>query len=63
MERDESGRRWAEAYLLRPPAQRLPMTTDDPFCSVHPDTEPVRVLRRVPLCPACLRQPRYGAPE
>ncbi|MEV5598890.1 hypothetical protein [Streptomyces sp. NPDC052496] len=62
MERDESGRRWAEAYLLRPPVRPLPVTTD-PFCSVHPDAEPVRVLGRVPLCPACLRQPRYGAPE
>ncbi|WP_198550314.1 hypothetical protein [Streptomyces silvensis] len=53
MERDSSGRRWAEAYLLRRTPTGPPV---EKYCRHHPDTRLDRVLGHW-ICLACLAPP------
>ncbi|EFL29447.1 hypothetical protein SSOG_09161 [Streptomyces himastatinicus ATCC 53653] len=52
MQRDETGRRWASAYLHTPTAH----TPTQPLkCPDHPEVQLVRILGRAWTCPTCVR--------
>lgn len=52
MKRDETGRRWAAAYL-HTPAARTPAASLK--CPEHPDVRLVRILGQAWACPTCVR--------
>lgn len=57
VERDEAGRKWAHAYLLKPPA-RLPRReagAGAPHCLVHDGVALKRILGGAWFCPTCAR--------
>lgn len=59
MKRDETGRRWAAAYLHAPE----PRTPAAPLkCPDHPETRLVRLLGRAWTCPLCLRPEKQPPP-
>ncbi|GHJ34293.1 hypothetical protein TPA0910_87260 [Streptomyces hygroscopicus subsp. sporocinereus] len=52
MERDETGRRWAAAYLHTPTPRPASAVLR---CPDHPETRLVRLLGRAWTCPVCVR--------
>ncbi|MFD8516538.1 hypothetical protein ACFV27_37040 [Streptomyces antimycoticus] len=54
MKRDETGRRWAAAYLHTPTPR--PAATVVLRCPDHPETRLVRLLGKAWTCPVCVRR-------
>lgn len=53
MERDETGRKWAHAYLKTPPRRNADR---DLHCPDHPDQRLIRILGGAWICRECVRQ-------
>ncbi|MFJ2202414.1 hypothetical protein [Streptomyces violaceusniger] len=60
MERDETGRRWAAAYLHTPIPRPAAVTVLR--CPDHPETRLVRLLGKAWTCPVCLRPEQQPPP-
>ncbi|MDX3232975.1 hypothetical protein [Streptomyces sp. ME19-01-6] len=62
VERDETGRRWAAAYLHTPAPAPRPVAAPALKCPDHPETRLVRLLGRAWTCPVCLRPGQQPPP-